>query len=244
MRLGRVLRQGMDPSPERRQASAGALVRDLEAALRSAARPPTFASTEPMTPVAEERPAPPPLSRRPRAAPLDDALAAPRACLHRGLACGRRMVCLLDRWRRERQRNRGREASARSQPGWWAIDELGSSRPDHGHSRSSRRGVPSTSASDPGTAGSQLNEEVLVDPTGALRRGDSGAAKGGRVVSRRGYRPQLRSRPLQSRSRSADGRPTPKGDPNPPSNALRFLTRHRPCKRSSTRPALPRAGSG
>src|SRR5215207_5551098 len=70
-RLGRALMQGMDPDPKRRQASAGALVRDLEAALPSVgtARPPTIASTEPMAPVTQDRHAPPPPSRSPDAAP-------------------------------------------------------------------------------------------------------------------------------------------------------------------------------
>jgi len=66
-RLGRVLAQGMDPDPARRQTSAGALIRDLEAALPERAaevRPPTFAPTEPMTPpVAHEPVAPPALPR-------------------------------------------------------------------------------------------------------------------------------------------------------------------------------------
>lgn len=48
-RLGRVLAKGMDADPDRRQASAGALVRDLEAALpdgEGVPRPRTFEPTE------------------------------------------------------------------------------------------------------------------------------------------------------------------------------------------------------
>jgi eukaryotic-like serine/threonine-protein kinase len=74
--LGRILQQGMDPDPERRQPSAGGLIRDVEAALPDRAvrnpeaalsdrvgdaKPPAFAPTEPITtPVAQERRARPP----------------------------------------------------------------------------------------------------------------------------------------------------------------------------------------
>ena len=56
--LRRVLSQGVDPAPERRQASAGALVRDLEAGLPNRAGshgPPTLLPTEPLTSATEAR---------------------------------------------------------------------------------------------------------------------------------------------------------------------------------------------
>jgi serine/threonine protein kinase len=59
--LVRALAQGMDPDPERRQHTAGALVRDIEAGVSDGAeatRPPVFAPTEPMTPHAGELSAP------------------------------------------------------------------------------------------------------------------------------------------------------------------------------------------
>jgi predicted Ser/Thr protein kinase len=68
VRLGRVLQKGMDPDPKRRQASAGDLVRGLEAALSDSAPSQSFAvaPTESMTmSTARERRAPlPPPSRR------------------------------------------------------------------------------------------------------------------------------------------------------------------------------------
>lgn len=66
-RLGRALAQGMHPDPDRRQASAGALVRDLEAVLRgpvAAAGGRAFEPTEPMPPASspeEGQPFIPPL---------------------------------------------------------------------------------------------------------------------------------------------------------------------------------------
>ena len=63
-KLTHVLAQGLDPDPERRQHTAGAFVRDLEAALSDRAeeaRPAMFGATEPMTPAAanERDPFPP-----------------------------------------------------------------------------------------------------------------------------------------------------------------------------------------
>jgi predicted Ser/Thr protein kinase len=74
VKLGRVLQKGMDPDPKRRQASAGDLVRGLEAALPDpAVASQTFAvvPTEAMTmPTAQERRAPlPPPSLRGKAEP-------------------------------------------------------------------------------------------------------------------------------------------------------------------------------
>jgi eukaryotic-like serine/threonine-protein kinase len=68
VKLGRVLQKGMDPDPKRRQASAGDLVRGLEAALpdpAAASQSFAVAPTESMTmPTAQERRAPlPPPSR-------------------------------------------------------------------------------------------------------------------------------------------------------------------------------------
>jgi serine/threonine-protein kinase len=61
-RLGRVLAQGMDSDPDRRQASAGALVRDLEAAVANAsngAAAQVHQPTVPMRAGSHERPPPP-----------------------------------------------------------------------------------------------------------------------------------------------------------------------------------------
>jgi hypothetical protein len=62
-RLGRVLAQGMDSDPDRRQASAGALVRDLEAAVAGSegAVAPVHQPTAPMRAPAHEGPPLPPM---------------------------------------------------------------------------------------------------------------------------------------------------------------------------------------
>ncbi len=91
-RLGRVLAQGMDPEPERRQASAGALVRDLEAALgpRETPRPQVFSPTEPMpTAPSHSEPAPrpflpPPVAERTRSRWLLPAVAVLAALITGG----------------------------------------------------------------------------------------------------------------------------------------------------------------
>jgi tetratricopeptide (TPR) repeat protein/predicted Ser/Thr protein kinase len=67
-KLGQMLWEGMDPKPERRQHTAGAFVRDLEAAHADRALPPAaarFAPTEPMTPPAAQTadPSPQPVRR-------------------------------------------------------------------------------------------------------------------------------------------------------------------------------------
>ena len=62
-RLGRVLDQGMNPDPDRRQASAGALVRDLETAIgerSSSVIAPVLQPTAPMTASHERLPSPAP----------------------------------------------------------------------------------------------------------------------------------------------------------------------------------------
>jgi tetratricopeptide (TPR) repeat protein/predicted Ser/Thr protein kinase len=65
--LGRVLAQGMHPDPERRQASASAFIRDIEAALPDRGKPrepEKFPPTERMTvPLTQERPRPAPSPR-------------------------------------------------------------------------------------------------------------------------------------------------------------------------------------
>jgi serine/threonine protein kinase len=68
--LSRVLAQGMDPDPGRRQASAGALVRDMEASLRmpvAGTRSVVSEPTEPMpTVLSGEKPQPRPFSPPPQ----------------------------------------------------------------------------------------------------------------------------------------------------------------------------------
>jgi eukaryotic-like serine/threonine-protein kinase len=165
-RLGRVLMQGMDPDPKRRQASAGALVRDLEAALPSvgAARPPTIASTEPMTPVTQGRHAPPPLSRAPHAEPP----AQRRGWLLPALVCIGAML-LGGAWlafstggdESDKGIRVGREEPDRKQGGGPSTNSGAATptTPTMDTGAAAPEAAASTSAPDPGTAGSQLNEE-------------------------------------------------------------------------------------
>jgi tetratricopeptide (TPR) repeat protein/predicted Ser/Thr protein kinase len=155
-RMGRVLMQGMDPDPKRRQASAGALVRDLEAALPAAraVQPPTFASTEPMTPVAQEGPGPRSLPRRPGwllpAVVCIGALLVGGAWLafsgggdESGEGTG------SERQAADRKQDGGPSTSAAATPGPPTADTAAPPA----------EAPPPTSASEPGTAGSQLNDE-------------------------------------------------------------------------------------
>ena len=165
-RLGRVLMQGMDPDPKRRQASAGALVRDLETALPAAgaARPRTFASTEPMTPVAQERLAPPPLSRRSRAEPTRRRLWLLPALLIIGVfLVGGGAWLAFSGGGDENGKGTGgdRQAADRKQDGRPSTNSAAATptSPPTDTAAPPAEAVPPTSASDPGTAGAQLNEE-------------------------------------------------------------------------------------
>jgi eukaryotic-like serine/threonine-protein kinase len=165
-RLGRVLMQGMDPDPKRRQASAGALVRDLEAALPSVgtARPPTIASTEPMTPVAQERHAPPPLSRPPDTEPP----ARRRGWLLPALVCIGALL-LGGAWlafstggdESHKGTGVGREAPDRKQDGGPSTNSAAATptTPTTDTPTPPAEAAPPTSSSDPSTAGAQLNDE-------------------------------------------------------------------------------------
>ena len=164
-RLGRVLMQGMDPDPKRRQASAGALVRDLEAALPSVgtARPPTIASTEPMTPVAQERHAPPPLSRSPDTEPTQRRgwLLPALVCIGALLLGGAWLAFSGGEGDSGKRTERSKQAVDHKQAGGSPTKSAAATptTPTTDTAAPPAEAVPSTSASDPGTAGSQLNEE-------------------------------------------------------------------------------------
>jgi eukaryotic-like serine/threonine-protein kinase len=160
--LGRVLMQGMDPDPKRRQDSAGALVRDLETALPAAgaARPRTFASTEPMTPLAQEPLAPPPLSRQPRAEPTRRRLWLLPALVFIGafLVGG---AWLAFSGGGDERTGGDRQAADRKQGGGPSTNSAAApaTSPPTDTAAPPAEAVRSTSASNPGTAGAQLNQE-------------------------------------------------------------------------------------
>jgi eukaryotic-like serine/threonine-protein kinase len=160
-RLGRVLMQGMDPDPKRRQASAGALVRDFESALPAVgARPSTFEVTEPMAPVTQERRTSAALLRRTDMVPSRRRRWLLPALVSIGaLLAGGAWIALS---------SGGDESSKGTGVGRQAPDR----KDGGGPSTSSTAATPTTdsaappsgvaassSASHPGTAGSQLNEE-------------------------------------------------------------------------------------
>ena len=164
-RLGRVLMQGMDPDPERRQASAGALVRDLEAALRDQAEAmrPTLASTEAMTPVAQERLALPPLSRGPDAEPTRRRgwLLPALVCIGVLLVGGAWLAFSGGGDESGKGTAGGRQSADRKQAGGPSTNSAAATPTTQTTdiAAPTAEAVPSTSASDPGTAGAQLNEE-------------------------------------------------------------------------------------
>jgi len=90
-RLAGALAQALDPDPERRQHTAGAFVRDLEAALddKGNVRTATLAATEPVTPPLV-RAASPPAQGHPRPFEFEPSRRRPRWLLP-ALAC----ICLL-----------------------------------------------------------------------------------------------------------------------------------------------------
>jgi eukaryotic-like serine/threonine-protein kinase len=166
MRLRRVLSQGMDPDPERRQASAGALVRDLEAALpdrAGAVRPPTLASTEPMArPVAQERLAPRPPSRRPDAKPTRRRgwLLPALVCIGVLLAGGAWLAFLGGGGESGKGTGGARQAADQKQAGGPSTTSAAApTTPTTASAPPPTGAAPATSASDPGTAGAQLNAE-------------------------------------------------------------------------------------
>jgi eukaryotic-like serine/threonine-protein kinase len=164
-RLGRALMQGMDPDPKRRQASAGALVRDLEAALPSVgtARPPTIASTEPMAPVTQEH-APPPPSRSPDAAPPAQRrgwLLPALVCIGALLLGGAWLAFSGGEGDSGKGTERSKQAADHKRGGGSPTKSAAATptTPTTDTAAPPAEAVPSTSASDPGTAGSQLNDE-------------------------------------------------------------------------------------
>jgi serine/threonine-protein kinase len=178
-RLGRVLAQGMDPNPERRQASAGALTRDLEAALSDRAGrafPGTFAATEPMTPLVKDEPFAPLLSGRlgAESSPRRGWLLPALACICVLLAGGAWLALSQDGGEGGKATGGGRQAADRKLAGGQSTtsaDQPGAG----GQSTTSAATAPATpttaagsppagtvqssSTSDASAAGAQLNEE-------------------------------------------------------------------------------------
>jgi serine/threonine-protein kinase len=161
-RLGRVLMQGMDPDPKRRQASAGALVRDLESALPAvgAARPSTFESTEPMAPVTQERRTPAAALRRTDTVPSRRRrwLLPALVCIGALLAGGAWLAFSSGGDEGGKGTGVGRQAPDRKDGGAPSTNSTGAT-PTTDSAAPPSGVAASPSASDPGTAGSQLNEE-------------------------------------------------------------------------------------
>lgn len=168
-RLASVLAQGMDPNPDRRQHTAGAFVRDLEAALpdRAAdARQARFAPTEPMTPpVAHE--ADPPAQGRPPSFEFEPARRRPRwllpalvgVCV---LLAGGVWLALSSGGGESGNGTPGpRQAAAHKQAGGGSASRGGGSAAAATTESAavSDAADPSTSVSDAGATGAALNEQ-------------------------------------------------------------------------------------
>ena len=163
-RLGRVLMQGMDPDPKRRQASAGALVRDLEAALPAAgAAPLAFSSTEPMTPLAQAREVSPSVLRQPHPEPTRRRwwLLPALVCISALLVGGAWLVFFGNGDESGKETGSGKQAADRKQPGGASTNSAAAitTTPAADTVAPPAEAVPSTSASDPGATGAQLNDE-------------------------------------------------------------------------------------
>jgi serine/threonine-protein kinase len=164
-RLAPVLIQGMDPDPKRRQASAGALVRDLEAALITgrAVQPSAFGSTEPTTPVAQA-PRARGLSPRPHAERTRRRrwLLPALSCIGALLAGGAWLAFWQGGDQSGEGTGSGKQAADRKQAGRSSNSSAAatpSSSPTTDAPAPPTEAAPPTSASDPSTAGTQLNEE-------------------------------------------------------------------------------------
>jgi eukaryotic-like serine/threonine-protein kinase len=163
-RLGRVLMQGMAPDPKRRQDSAGALVRDLEAALPAGgmAPPPIFASTEPMTPVAQERRAPPSSRELPAESRRRGGWLLPALICIGALLIGGAWLAFSDGSDKSgNETGGGRQAADRGQSGGPSTSSAAATpaTPTTDTAVAPAEAAPPTSASDPSTAGAQLNDE-------------------------------------------------------------------------------------
>jgi len=146
--------------------ASGALVRDLEAALPSVgtARPPTIASTEPMAPVTQDRHAPPPPSRSPDAAPPAQRrgwLLPALVCIGALLLGGAWLAFSGGAGDSGKKTKRSKQAAAHKQGGGSPTKSAAATptTPTTDTAAPPAEAVPSTSASDPGAAGSQLNDE-------------------------------------------------------------------------------------
>jgi serine/threonine-protein kinase len=161
--LGRVLQEGMDPDPKRRQASAGDLVRDLEAALTDRAgfmEPPAIPLSEPTTQIARERRPPPPPRGEAKPTRRGGWLLPTLACIGVLLAGG---VWLASS-------GGGGESGKKTEGARQAADHKQGRRPST-TSAAAARTIPTTSAaapavaapsaspSNPGATGAQLNAE-------------------------------------------------------------------------------------
>src|SRR5918994_563750 len=169
VKLGRVLQEGMDPNPKRRQASAGDLVRGLEAALPDravASQSFAVAPTESMTmPTAQERRAPlPPPSPRSEAKPtrLGGWLLPALACI--GVLFAGGVWLASSGGGGESGKSGKRTAGARQ-----AADHKPDGRPSTTSAAAAQNtpstpaapavAAPSASPSNPGATGAELNAE-------------------------------------------------------------------------------------
>jgi len=168
-RLAGVLAHGLDPDPDRRQHTAGALVRDLEAALPDPAagvREPRFAPTEPMTPPVGHEPDPA-AQGPPRPFEFEPARRRPRWALP-ALAC----VCVLlagGVWlalssgggEGGNGTSGARQAAGHKQSGGGsASGDGGSAAAATTQSAAAPAApAPSTSVSDSGATGAELNDQ-------------------------------------------------------------------------------------
>jgi eukaryotic-like serine/threonine-protein kinase len=176
VKLGRVLQEGMDPDPKRRQASAGDLVRGLEAALpdrasQSFAVPPTESMT---MPTAQERRAPPESRARSarRRRPRPDVFRPPGvesprrgwlfpilACIGALLAGGAWLAYSGGGGESGEGTGGKRQAADRKQAGGPEKTSAAAKGANSTTAAPSAVADPSTAVSDPGTVGAQLNEE-------------------------------------------------------------------------------------
>jgi serine/threonine-protein kinase len=152
--LASVLAQGMDPDPGRRQASAGALIRDIDAAM-AAPEPEPTTKTEPIPAPLTERLAPavpPPPPRRP---PVSRSSGRPRWLVPALLAgCVLAVVAVV-------LASDGDGGGSLNQPPWVTKKaQAGASKSEHSKPPASSNSPSSTATPAPASAdGAQLNQE-------------------------------------------------------------------------------------
>jgi eukaryotic-like serine/threonine-protein kinase len=163
VKLGRVLQEAMDPDPNRRQASAGDLVRGIEAALADRASqmfavPPTESMTMPTT---QERRAPlPPPSPRGEAEPTRRGgwLLPALACIGALLAGGAWLAYSGGGGESGEGTGGNRQAADRKQAGG-PEKTSGAATGATSTTTAPAVAAPSASASNPGATGAELNAE-------------------------------------------------------------------------------------